>query len=145
MALVLDTGPVVAALDRDDPAHEACARLLRNCREPLVLVAPTLVEIDYWIRRRLTLEAWRTFIEDISLGVYRVAQLEPQDLLRATELEREYADLSLGFVDAAVIATCERLREDKVATLDHRHFRVVRPAHCEALTLLPDPGTTRRG
>ncbi len=56
MALVLDTGPVVAALDRGDPDHEICAHLLSTCREPLALVAPTLVEIDHWIRKRLTLE-----------------------------------------------------------------------------------------
>jgi hypothetical protein len=29
------------------------------------------------------------------------------------------------------------LRETKVATLDHRHFTVVRPAHTASLTLLP--------
>ena len=59
------------------------------------------------------------------------------DLIRVAELERAYADLNLGMVDAAVIATCERLRETKVATLDQRHFRVVRPRHCDHLTLLP--------
>ena len=140
MALVLDTGPVLAALDRDDPEHERCARLLSASREPLVLVAPALVEIDYWVRKRLGADVWRAFVEDIGAGAYRVAELRPSDLLRAADLEREYADLDLGFVDAAVIATCERLGEEKVATLDHRHFRVVRPAHCASLTLLPALG-----
>jgi hypothetical protein len=37
-----------------------------------------------------------------------------------------------------VIAVCERLELTKVASLDHRHFTVVRPHHVEALTLLPD-------
>jgi hypothetical protein len=45
-------------------------------------------------------------------------------------------------VPAAVLveldATCERLGERKVATLDTRHFTVVRPSHCEALQLLPE-------
>jgi predicted nucleic acid-binding protein len=40
-------------------------------------------------------------------------------------------------VDASVIALCERLGETSVATLDHRHFTVVRPRHCPRLTLLP--------
>ena len=48
-----------------------------------------------------------------------------------------YADLSLGVVDAAVIATAERLGVTEVATLDRRHFSVVRPRHTPALTLLP--------
>jgi predicted nucleic acid-binding protein len=45
--------------------------------------------------------------------------------------------LSLGFVDAAVVAVVERLGERKLATLDHRHFGSVRPRHADALTLLP--------
>jgi hypothetical protein len=62
---------------------------------------------------------------------------------RAAQLDVQYADLGLGFVDASVIATCETLGETKVATLDRRH--VVRPRHCDALTLLPGwPSTARR-
>lgn len=41
-------------------------------------------------------------------------------------------------VDAAVFAIVERMNEPKVATLDHRHFDLLRPRHVDALTLLPD-------
>jgi len=53
------------------------------------------------------------------------------------ELLDIYADLRVGFVDAAVLAVTERLRETKLATLDHRHFSVMRPRHVDALELLP--------
>ena len=43
----------------------------------------------------------------------------------------------IGFVDAAVLAIAERLNEPKLATLDHRHFAMLRPRHVEALSLLP--------
>jgi hypothetical protein len=36
-----------------------------------------------------------------------------------------------------VIAIAERLAATSIATIDHRHFRAVRPAHCEAFELLP--------
>jgi predicted nucleic acid-binding protein len=49
----------------------------------------------------------------------------------------QYADLPLGVVDAAVVATAERLGVTEVATLDRRHFTVVRPRHTPTLTLLP--------
>ncbi|MDQ2738090.1 MAG: VapC toxin family PIN domain ribonuclease, partial [Actinomycetota bacterium] len=45
--------------------------------------------------------------------------------------------LPLGAVDATVIAVAERLGITEIATLDRRHFSVVRPAHVEAFTLLP--------
>jgi hypothetical protein len=52
-------------------------------------------------------------------------------------LIEQYADLDLGFVDAAVLAIVERLGERKLATLDHRHFSVVRPRHVPSLELVP--------
>jgi predicted nucleic acid-binding protein len=45
--------------------------------------------------------------------------------------------MSLGTVDASIIALAERLRERQIATLDHRHFGVVRPWHVQRFELLP--------
>jgi len=42
-----------------------------------------------------------------------------------------------GTTDASVAAIAERLRLTGVATLDRRHFTVVRPRHVDALSLLP--------
>ncbi len=53
------------------------------------------------------------------------------------EFVRRYADFPLGVVDAAVITLAERLGVRQVATLDRRHFSVVRPRHIEAFTLVP--------
>jgi predicted nucleic acid-binding protein len=48
-----------------------------------------------------------------------------------------YADFPLGAADASVVAVAERLGGTRIATLDHRHFRALRPAHCSAFELLP--------
>jgi uncharacterized protein len=66
-----------------------------------------------------------------------VEELLPEDYRRVRQLLETYAELRVGFVDAAVLAVVERLREPKLATLDHRHFAVMRPRHVEALELLP--------
>ena len=138
MALVLDTGPILALLDADDPAHSSCVALLDDTDEPLVVVAPTLIEVDYWIRKRLQPKVWSIFVEDIARGAYRLEHLAADDLLRVAELETTYSDLDLGMVDASVITVCEKLGEKKVATLDQRHFRAVRPRHCDHFQLLPE-------
>jgi uncharacterized protein len=52
-------------------------------------------------------------------------------------LVEQYADLPLGAVDASVIALAERLGIPEVATLDRRHFSVVRPLHVPTFHLLP--------
>ena len=48
-----------------------------------------------------------------------------------------YESLPSGTTDASVVAIAERLGLTDVATLDRRHFTVVRPKHVDALTLLP--------
>jgi predicted nucleic acid-binding protein len=137
VALICDTGPLLAALDAADPDHDRCARLLTESDEDLVVPALVLAELDYWCGRRLPSDAWLIFLDDVLAGVYRVEDVPGVDLGRCRELQAKYADLSLGVVDASVVALAERLAEPRIATLDQRHFRAVRPAHVDALVLVP--------
>jgi predicted nucleic acid-binding protein len=137
VSLVIDTGPLLAALDGADRDHEACAALLTAAKEDLLVPSLVLAELDYWCHERLGADAWLSFLEDLVDGAYRVEHPAPADLERCHELQTQYRDLRLGVVDASVIAALERLGESKVATLDHRHFAVVRPAHVEALQIVP--------
>ena len=138
MALILDTGPLYASLDRSDADHNACRRLIEDANEPLVIPAPVLVEVDYWIHVRLHPGVLVALLDDIIAGAYRVEEVGTQDYQRIRQLCDRYDDADLGFVDAAVLAIVERLNEPKLATLDHRHFRVLRPRHVDALRLLPE-------
>lgn len=138
MALVLDTGPLYASLDRRDAKYNACRRLLEETTEPLVIPAPVLVEVDYWIHVRLHPGVLLALLDDIIAGAYHVEELSPEDYARVRELCDRYADADVGFVDAAVLAIVERLNEPKVATLDHRHFSTLRPRHIDVLTLVPE-------
>jgi predicted nucleic acid-binding protein len=137
VALVLDTGPLLAAFDAADPDHVACAALLTEAEEDLVVPALVLGELDYWCAERLDPAVWLAFLDDVLAGAYRVEPPSGADLERCRALQEQYADLQVGVVDASVLALVERLGEDKLATLDHRHFSVIRPAHVDALALLP--------
>ena len=59
-----------------------------------------------------------------------------RDWLRIAELVAKYRDLPLGTADASVVAAAERLGITEVATLDRRHFTVVRPS-TGPFTVLP--------
>jgi uncharacterized protein len=59
------------------------------------------------------------------------------DWLRIAELVARYRDLPLGTVDASVVTTAERLGVTEIATVDRRHFTVVRPEHVDSFTLVP--------
>jgi uncharacterized protein len=137
VALVLDSGVLLAALDGADPDHEACAELIGETKEQRIVPALVLSEVDYWCHKRLDGGVWLGFLEDILDGAYTVEDLTRADLERCHELQSTYTDLEVGVVDASVLAVVERLEETKVATLDARHFATMRPRHLLALTLLP--------
>lgn len=137
MALILDTGPLYASLDRSDADHHACRKLIETSSEELVVPAPVLVEVDYWIHARLHPGVLVALLDDVVAGAYRIEALGLEDHRRIRQLCDRYADSDIGFVDAAVLAVVERLGEPKLATLDHRHFRTLRPRHVDALEILP--------
>lgn len=96
-----------------------------------------VTEVAYLLGSRLGPEAEVRFLGDLAAGAFSVEPVAAADWLRIAELVARYRDLPLGTVDASVVAAAERLGVREVATVDRRHFTVVRPHHVEAFTLLP--------
>ena len=77
------------------------------------------------------------FLGDLAAGNLIAEPVHPGDWIRIAELVAAYGDLPLGTVDASVVSAAERLQVVQLATLDHRHFTVVRPAHAAAFEIVP--------
>ncbi len=137
MALIVDTGVLYGAYDTRDAAHLSCAALLTTSPETITIPAPVVVELDWLLTGRRRPDAFLTLLDAIETGAAVVADLTVADYVRARELCRRYRDLPLGFVDAAIVALAERYEEPTIATLDRRHFSVVRPRHAASFTLVP--------
>jgi predicted nucleic acid-binding protein len=135
--LVVDTGPLVATADRADKDHAACRDLLEGDEGPLVTTAMVIAEAAYLIDRQLGAKAEATLYEAITSGQIEVANLSIDDWQRVRDLVTTYADLRLGGTDASVITLAERRGTTRIATLNRRHFSVVRPRHADAFELLP--------
>ena len=103
---------------------------------PLVVPVLVITEVAYLIATRFGAEAEVRFLGDLAGGAFAVEPVHAADWLRVAELVWRYRDLRLGTVDASVVAASERLGITDVATLDRRHFGVVRPRHVEALTIV---------
>lgn len=134
--MIVDTGPLFAALYARDRDHEACADLLRSA-DRIVVSAPVLVETEWLVTSRLGPGAFDGVYRDVISGAVTVVDLTMAQWGRVRELCHQYLDLPLGLVDASVVAVAETLGESRIATLDRRHFPVVRPSHVEAFHLLP--------
>jgi predicted nucleic acid-binding protein len=109
----------------------------RENREPVVIPVTVLPEVCYLLHTRISTQAEAAFLRAISDGEFVVESLAPEDITQADALLAKYPDLDLGFVDATVIATAERLDATEVVTTDRRHFSAIHPRHVGAFQLSP--------
>lgn len=137
MTIVADTGPLYALVDKSDAWHKRVVEWWRNNREPIVVPVCVLPEVCYLLHTRISQQAEAAFVRAIADGEFDIESLEAADISRAETLVQKYADLDLGFVDASVIATAERLDATELLTTDRRHFAAVRPQHVGSFTLSP--------
>ena len=137
MAVILDTGIVYAYYDRRDSWHSRTVRLVRKEPGQLVIPAPVIPEVDHLLGERIGGDAQRTFYRGLADGFYFIADLPPEGYGRVLALNRQFADLKLGFVDAAVVAIAEALQVWRIATTDRREFGAL--AAVAPLELLPQP------
>lgn len=128
---------MLAYVDVNDEHHEACLELLLDHDGPLLAPTLCLAEVAHLLSSRHLLEGEVRLLGDLAAGDLILEPVEPADLMRIAELVSVYRDLPLGTVDAAVVAAAERLDATEIATLDRRHFGVVRPAHVDAFELRP--------
>jgi predicted nucleic acid-binding protein len=104
--------------------------------EEWVLPEPVIVELDHMLRaRNVNRAAFAGLASSIEAGAISLEALIPSDFLRVHELYVQYSQVD--FVDIAIVALAERLKETTIATLDHRDFRIIRPNHIPAFTLVP--------
>ncbi len=96
-----------------------------------------MAEAAYMIGRRISAQAEARFFRSIANGDLIIDALIGDDLVRIADLVDTYSDLPLGGTDASLIALAERLRQGTIATLDRRHFSVVRPAHVAGFEIVP--------
>jgi predicted nucleic acid-binding protein len=132
---LLDTGPLVAVLDRHDQWHERCAQawpsLIARCvtTEAVVTEACHLV-----LRGGGATDAPLTFLLSADIPI---VSLETAGHRAAAALMRRYAGLPMDFADAALVVLGEALGVKRVFTTDRRGFSAYRQADGKPFRVLP--------
>jgi hypothetical protein len=142
MRVIVDTGPLVAAANRRDRAHELSAALVSGIGAGLIVPDPVLVEADQLMRARVGGGAARGLLDAIATGAHELGVITRGLLRRAVAIDRRYADLELGYADAAVMALAERHRLP-ILTYDFEHFRAAPPEAGGYWSLVVDEGRYR--
>ncbi len=138
MAVLVDTGPLVAILREADQYHDLCVRTLTELREPLLSCWPVITEAAWLLRRhsraveKLLLGSTGSFLE--------LAHVSGAEAVPIADIMTRYAGLRPQLADATLVYLAGREKIDTIFTLDRRDFLVYRSARKRPFRLIPEPG-----
>ena len=133
--IVVDTSIVVALIYRSDDDHERVLGWMQRVDDDLVISPLVLAECDHVVRRLGGEAAIVGFQEDLARGAYSVRWWQGA-LARLLAVTADRPDI--GLTDASLVALAAHVETTRIATLDERHFRTLKPLTGEpAFTLLP--------
>lgn len=138
-AVLIDTGPLVASMNRNDADHMQCVEVFRAL--PLgksFTCWPVLTETAYLMRARLSLRDPSLLFDLVSNRELELAPLHFHDLTGMLDTFRKYHDQQVDLADAALLQLAERLDIGAIFTTDRRHFRLYTRSNGAPFRLLPD-------
>jgi uncharacterized protein len=122
---LLDTGPLVAALNRRDPQHPRCTTALAAFSGRLLTTGAVVTEGMYFLGGlpdgAATLAG---FLDEAQVDIRDC--FAPAQLHAAAGLMKKYADLPMDFADATLVLLADELGTGDILTLDERGFRTYR-------------------
>jgi uncharacterized protein len=131
--VLVDTGVIVALLDRNERYHAACSATMRGLERPLVTCEAVIAESCYLLRGLSG--AAETVLENVVRGVFQVPFQLSRSAAAVRFTLRKYRDLSADFADACLIQLAEELNTGDILTLDS-DFRTYRWRRNRAFNLL---------
>ena len=133
--LLLDTGALVALLDRSQKQHLSCRELYESWDGPVVSTEAVLTESTHLLGR---LRGGRAACLDFFVnGGATLVPASRRALARCRELVEKYADLPMDYADASLVALAEELGSRLVLTTDRRDFSVYRTASGDPFEIVP--------
>ena len=133
--VLVDTGPLVAVLSRNDLHHKACVEQLRELAPPLLTCWPVITEAA-WLLRHYPAAIERLLVS-FDAGLLRLLPLEEQAVSWIGRFLRRYRKLGAQVADAALVYLAEQEGIETIFTLDRRDFSVYRLSRNRSLHLLP--------
>lgn len=132
---LLDTGPLVAILHRDDRHHQRCVEAFRTFRGILLSTEAVLTEAMHLLAG--TLGGQQDCLEFFVRGGAILVPATRASLERCQSLMAQYQDLPMDFADATLVALAEEVGTREVFSLDRRGFEVYRIGKRGTFRLFP--------
>ena len=132
--VLLDTGFIVALLDRSESYHKACARTVREVEAPLVTCEAVITESCYLLRNLSG--APEAVIENIAAGIFQVPFQLSRDTAGVKQVLRKYKDRRIDLADACLIRLADQFGTADILTLD-QDFAIYRWGKNKLFRVLP--------
>ena len=133
---LVDAGPLIALIDRDDADHEACVDVLEDLSAPLVTTFAAFTEAMHLLGDRAGWAGQDALWRLQSRGDLVLHTVEGETLDRARKLMQKYRDLPMDLADATLVALAEELKLRRIFTLDG-DFTVYRLPGRKAFEVVP--------
>lgn len=136
-AWIVDTGPLVAYLVSDDPAHSEVAACLDRFSGQLITTSAVITEAMHFVgQARNGPRLLADLVVATEMAVFDFC--EPGLLGVAAELMEKFADTPMDFADATLLLLAEEAGNLEILTLDRRGFSTYRTRQGEPLRLVLD-------
>src|SRR5262245_7691078 len=135
--MIVDTSALLAFFDRDEPDHEAVSTVLTATSEPLVVSPYVVAELDYLVAGRLGVRAGLVVLRELAGGAWDLPAFGAAELNQIGSVIKRYEDQAIGAADASNVVLAAEYRTRTIATLDRRHFEVLRPLNGGRFTVAP--------
>jgi predicted nucleic acid-binding protein len=135
--VIVDTSVLLAYFNTREPDHAAVAGLVEGADEPLVVSPYVVAELDYLVATRVGGEAELAVLAELAGGAWSLPAIGAADLGTIRDLIQRSEDQSIGVADASLVVLAARHRTRTIATLDRRHFEVLRPVDGGRFTIVP--------
>ncbi len=135
--MIVDTSALLAFFDSGEPEHAAVVAAIESSDEPLVISPFVVAELDYLVLTRHGSDAEHAVLAELAGGAWELADFDRQRLAKAARIVEAYRDIPIGVTDAANMVLAQVYETCDIATLDRRHFTILRFDDGSAPRLLP--------
>ncbi|MGH8891911.1 MAG: PIN domain-containing protein [Actinomycetes bacterium] len=135
--MIVDTSALLALFNADEKAHDSVVAALDGTVEPLVVSPYVVAELAYLVATRFGVNAEFAVLRELAGGAWTLPPFPAEHLETAARVIERYSDQLIGVADASVVVLADLYGTRTVATLDRRHFGVVRPLRGGKFTIVP--------
>ena len=136
MEAIIDTSAIIGLIDKGCQQHDKISGVVKKNDINLIVPSPVIPEACYMLNKKFGPVIEIKFLEEIISVNLQIEIIKFPDILRTAEILKKYKSLNIGYVDGSIVAIAERLKINRILTLDNKHFGSIIPVGFDYFEIL---------